>query len=46
MRAKYSGVALKTDGSIKKFNNTFDYHDFKLDFERDDIFQVNFFNMY
>lgn len=43
MRAKYSGVALKPDGSLKKFNNTFDYHEFKLDFDRDDVFQVIYF---
>ncbi|RNA21595.1 hypothetical protein BpHYR1_049384 [Brachionus plicatilis] len=39
MRAKYTGVALKQDGSLKPFNNTFDYHEFRLDFDRDDVFQ-------
>lgn len=41
MRAKYTGVALKQDGSLKPFNNTFDYHEFRLDLDRDDVFQVN-----
>ncbi|CAF0710186.1 unnamed protein product [Brachionus calyciflorus] len=40
LRAKYSGAALKPDGSLKPFTNTFDYYEFRLDFERDDIFQT------